>query len=109
MTDITQAEGSQEGITQGVDQHIGIRMADGTFIGRNVNTAQPERFSFSKAVYVKSGSYPKCHLVSGRDVLILLGEGIEVKQQGETQGILQWVALIHSHKVGEIHPEDIVF
>lgn len=57
LPDITQGGGTQHGITDGMQQHIGIRMTKQAAIVRNRYAADDARATLCKSMYIVSVSY----------------------------------------------------
>ena len=55
--DITEAGRSQQCIAYGMDQHIGIGVADGSFLVLEPDAAQPQGIPLAKAVNIKAEAY----------------------------------------------------
>ena len=63
LSDVTHSKGPKEGVAEGMDCHIPVRVGDTS--GRTVypHTAQEQRQPFRKGMYIISVAYPYiCHV-----------------------------------------------
>ena len=54
VADVAQVRRTQQGVANGMNEHVGIAVAKKAEGVRNANTAQPKVATFDKAVYVKA-------------------------------------------------------
>jgi hypothetical protein len=59
--DIAQGQSSQQGITNSMQQYIGITVPQRPLVVRNVNTPDPEGTAFGQLVKIDSRSNAKRH------------------------------------------------
>jgi hypothetical protein len=71
-SDITQTSRPQQGITDGVDQHIGIRMTQQAFFIRKRHTAQYQRTPLHQTVNVIPDSDPHYRLLCDKVIVWIL-------------------------------------
>ena len=55
--DITQRQSTEQGITNGMDQHIAIRVGDKALVERNFEVAEYQVITWTEGMDIKSRSY----------------------------------------------------
>ena len=57
----TQRRGAQQGVAQGVDRHVSVRVGDAPFRVGDLHASQNQRQAVGQSVYVVSVSYSEIH------------------------------------------------
>ena len=59
--DVAQRRGAQQGVAQGVDRHVSVRVGDAPFRVGDLHASQNQRQAVGQRVYVVSVSYSEIH------------------------------------------------
>lgn len=93
LPDITQSNRAEQGITQGMEQYISVRMAKGTYRMGDQHTTKPELAALYQAVYIEAEADPDHQLEASGFFLPFSNLKPSVKRKVFASG-LRWVFAI---------------
>ena len=67
VTDVPEGKGPEEGVAEGVDGHVAVRMGDKAGFRGDAHAAQPHRQPFREGVHVISVSDSEFHVHKGNE------------------------------------------
>ena len=75
MADVPEGEGPEEGVAQGVDGDVAVRMGNKARFRRDAHPAQPHRQPFGEGVHVISVSDSEFHIRKGNEKIVTFVNG----------------------------------
>ncbi len=65
VADVAEREGAEQGVAEGVDRHVPVRVGHETHRALDLHAAEPHRQPFPQRMYIVAWSNPVIHNRSG--------------------------------------------